>query len=61
MKLLLTFIPILLLSTFSYSQSNPDIAGVKKACMGYLDGFYEGDTMKIILRALPGILIPGSQ
>ena len=45
----MTFIfPLLLIgSTTSYTQSNSDEELVAAACMGYLDGFYQGDTSKI--------------
>jgi len=43
----------LLFTTSSFSQSEADKAEVTKACMNYLEGFYEGDTSKIIACLKP--------
>lgn len=42
---------------FSYSQNatNGDEELVKKACMGYIEGFYEGDSLKIINNVKPSL------
>lgn len=33
--------------SFTYAQSEADKKGVEKACMNYIEGFYEGDTSKL--------------
>ena len=38
---------IVISATIGFSQSEVDKEGVKKACMNYLEGFYEGDTLKL--------------
>ena len=36
-----------LISTICFSQDSKDTEGVTKACMNYLEGFYEGDVSKL--------------
>lgn len=38
-----------------YSQSSEDKAGVQKALMNYIEGFYEGDTVKLIESLKPSL------
>lgn len=33
--------------SFTYAQSEADKKGVEKACMNYIEGFYEGDENKL--------------
>ena len=43
MKKLLTGIAIVCALSFTYAQES----GVEKACMNYIEGFYEGDSAKL--------------
>lgn len=45
MKTLLLLLVTALFSTISFAQSDKE--GVEAACMGYLEGFYEGDVAKL--------------
>lgn len=53
MKKSLTVIAFLSFASFVFAQSEADKAGVSKACMNYLEGFYEGDTTKLIASLKP--------
>ena len=46
---------ILFIVNISNAQSSEDKEGVKKACLGYLEGFYEGDTLKLINSLKPSL------
>lgn len=46
MKKLFPLIGLLFICQIALAQTS-DIAGVKKACTNYLEGFYEGDTLKL--------------
>ncbi|WP_142785774.1 nuclear transport factor 2 family protein [Changchengzhania lutea] len=37
----------LLLSSYSFAQISENHKGVEKACMNYIEGFYEGDESKL--------------
>lgn len=43
----------LLMGTFGISQDENDQKGVEAACLDYLEGFYEGDTIKLIRSIRP--------
>ncbi len=47
MKNLFVLLALCLSFSFLSAQSNSDKAGVEKACMNYIEGFYEGDTNKL--------------
>lgn len=47
MKNLLVIFAICFAYTFSSAQSDINKAGVEKACLNYIEGFYEGDTSKL--------------
>lgn len=47
MKLTLSLLISLLFAPAIYAQSEIDKKGVERACLDYLEGFYEGDTVKI--------------
>ena len=48
MKLLTTILLSLFVSLTSLSQNlEENRAAIKKACMNYIEGFYEGDTLKL--------------
>ncbi len=47
MKETLLFTVALLISASILAQSKKDTEAVTKACMNYIEGFYEGDTVKI--------------
>ncbi len=47
MKKLPILIILFLSISFSYAQTEADKKGVKKACMNYIEGFYEGDESKL--------------
>ena len=53
MKKPLIFILTLFLTNIAFAQSDADKEGVKKACMNYIEGFYEGDTSKLITCLKP--------
>lgn len=46
MKLIIIFI-ISLTSNLMYCQNITEKANVEKACLNYIEGFYEGDTLKL--------------
>lgn len=47
---------LLCILTFSLSQAQTtDKEGFKKACMNYLEGFYEGDTAKLTASLQPSL------
>jgi len=54
MKLLLCFICFVLISRLN-AQSNEDRAGIQRALLNYVEGFYEGDTVKLIESLQPGL------
>ena len=51
-KLLFVLLSLFLINTTN-AQTKEDKAGVEKACLNYLDGFYEGDTLKLINSLKP--------
>ena len=53
MKVLLSIILTLAFVTITHAQSTTEKELVKKTCMDYLDGFYQGDTTKIINSLRP--------
>lgn len=55
MKTLFTLLFVLLTSSFNYAQNTTNKELVKKACMNYLEGFYEGDTTKLIESLKPSL------
>ena len=55
MRSILTVLIISFLSTFTMAQSASDSDGVRAACMNYLEGFYEGDTTKLIASLQPSL------
>ena len=55
MKTLLSILLTLCLTNISFAQSTADQTGVKAACMNYLEGFYEGDTTKLIASLQPSL------
>lgn len=42
-------------TNFTFAQSDNDKAGVERACLNYLEGFYEGDTLKLIASLQPSL------
>ncbi|AXT20328.1 hypothetical protein D7030_04200 [Flavobacteriaceae bacterium AU392] len=55
MKTLFIIILSLFLVNISYAQSEVDKKAIRKACMNYLEGFYEGDTLKIVNSIRPSL------
>ena len=55
MRTILTITLYLIIFNISNTQNITDKAGVEKACMNYLEGFYEGDTSKLILCLQPSL------
>ena len=53
MKTIATILILFVFVNFNYAQNNTDKELVKKACMNYLEGFYEGDTTKRIESLKP--------
>ena len=43
------------LSTIAFAQKSGDQSGVERACMDYIEGFYEGDTSKLSRSLDPGL------
>ena len=48
MKIVIIILLFVILVFPVTAQTSPDKEGVQKACMDYIEGFYEGDTSKII-------------
>jgi len=57
MKRCNVYITVLFLSfgTVAFGQSKEDVKGVEAACLDYLEGFYEGDTTKLIRSIRPAL------
>ncbi|MEP5612095.1 MAG: nuclear transport factor 2 family protein [Cyclobacteriaceae bacterium] len=55
MKISLCVMFVLTLLSFSNAQSKNDKKLVEKACWDYIDGFYKGDTTKIISSVKPSL------
>ena len=55
MKTLFSILLTLCLTNISFAQSSADQTGVKAACTNYLEGFYEGDTTKLIASLQPSL------
>ena len=53
MKSLTGFILAFIIIGGINAQSGSDKEGIEKACMGYIEGFYEGDSLKIIENVRP--------
>ena len=53
MKLFSGFILAFILIGGVNAQSGSDKEGIENACMGYIEGFYEGDSLKIIENVRP--------
>jgi hypothetical protein len=53
MKTIIGFILVLAIVNFTKAQSTTEEALIKRACMDYLEGFYLGDTAKIINSISP--------
>lgn len=53
MKNFILALIVIAVSNISYAQNLEDVKGVKNACQDYLDGFYKGDTTKIINSIKP--------
>ncbi len=46
---------LLFTSQTAFTQTNPDAEEVKKAALGYIEGFYEGDTQKLVDSLKPSL------
>ncbi len=55
MKKSLFLIVFLVATNFVFAQSDTDRVGVERACLNYLEGFYEGDTLKLIASLQPSL------
>jgi len=53
MKTSLLILLALFISNISFAQTEADLAAVKKTCLGYIEGFYQGDTLKLINNVKP--------
>lgn len=51
-QILLSFFMI---TSFAFAQSNPEKTKVERACLDYIEGFYEGDTLKLIRSLKPSL------
>jgi len=47
MRATLLLIGFICITSVCFAQNAKDIEGVKKACMNYIEGFYEGDASKL--------------
>lgn len=55
MKNILSLLFLFSISTLASAQNTDDVDLVKKACQDYIEGFYEGDTTKIIRSFKPSL------
>lgn len=55
MKNLTLTLLLMLFVSITYAQNAQDKEGVARACQDYLDGFYKGDTTKIINSIKPSL------
>lgn len=55
MKKSLLLFALFAVTNFTVAQSDTDKAGVERACLNYLEGFYEGDTLKLIASLQPSL------
>ena len=55
MRLLLVALLLLAAPAMAVAQATPDRAGVSAAALDYLEGFYEGDTAKLIRSVRPEV------
>ncbi len=53
MKKIITVLTFCFLVNFTYAQDNK--AMIERACLDYIEGFYEGDTTKLIRSLKPGL------
>ena len=53
MKVIASIILVFFIVHFSFQQKPTNEELVKKACMDYIEGFYQGDTLKIINSIKP--------
>ncbi len=47
MKFILVFVAAFFMGTYANAQTDEDKKAVNAACLGYIEGFYEGDTLKL--------------
>jgi len=47
MRTTLFILGLVLFTSSSFAQNTKDAEGITKACMNYIEGFYEGDTIKL--------------
>lgn len=55
MRTTLFILGFLLISGLCFSQESTDSEGVKKACVNYLEGFYEGNILKLKAAIKPAL------
>ncbi|MEM7085300.1 MAG: nuclear transport factor 2 family protein [Bacteroidota bacterium] len=55
MKTTLFILGFVLISNVCIAQESKDLEGITKACMNYLEGFYEGDTSKLEQALSPNL------
>ncbi|HMJ48791.1 MAG TPA: nuclear transport factor 2 family protein [Ferruginibacter sp.] len=55
MKKILLIASLLFVSVSIQAQKSAEQKAIEQACLDYLDGFYEGDTMKIIRSIKPSL------
>jgi hypothetical protein len=49
------FLPLLLSAFFSFANAQSDKEKIERACMDYIEGFYEGDSVKLISSLKPSL------
>lgn len=55
-RISICFFTFLFLNSALFSQTSPDTEKVSRALMDYLEGFYEGDSSKIIRSVSPSVV-----
>lgn len=53
MKLSFLLLFSLCLNTFMYAQAEVDEEKITRACLNYIEGFYEGDSTKLVSSVMP--------
>lgn len=55
MKILLACFLVVSITNVAHAQSSDERAGVERAVLDYVEGFYEGDTLKLKRSILPAV------
>lgn len=55
MKTSHVFVLVIMTTSFAFAQPNPEKTKVERACLDYIEGFYEGDTLKLARSLKPSL------